>query len=149
MIAMNGCVLEQQPFSHCPGGKTVISVVIEDPAKSVTTAPLVGAIPMPLSPPQQSSCPIHSRPAPVKSLPGRHRLQAVALQGESPVTAHAGMHINQASAHPLENRLGFALSLRKTFQRLNLCLSVMENRPVRVAAQQALQAIPAEGFFLH
>ena len=149
MIAMLGLVLKQEPFSHRPCGKTVITVVIEDPAKSVTTAPLVGAIPMPLSPPQQSSCPIHSRPAPVKSLPGCHRFQAVALQGESPMTAHAGMHINQASAHPLKNRLGFALSLRKTFQRLNFCLPVVENWPVRVAAQQPFQAIPAEGFFLH
>ena len=65
------------------------------------------------------------------------------------MTAHAGMHINQASAHPLENRLGFALSLRKTFQGLNFCFSVVENWPVRVAAQQPLEAIPAEGFVLH
>ena len=118
MIPRHGPVLEQQPFGHRPGGKTVITVVIEDPAKSVTTAPVVRAIPMPLSPPQQSPRPIHSGPAPVEPLPGRHRLQAVALQGESPVTAHAGMHINQALAHPIENRLGLSLPLRNDHRGL-------------------------------
>ena len=89
----------------------------------------------PLPPPQQGPRPINAALAPQKPEPGRHRLEAVAVQRQAPMAANTNMDIHKPSLQDGPFAITGPLDLGHAFQGERLGLAVMKDRTVRVMVE--------------
>ena len=89
-----------KPIGDGPGGTAIIPVVLKDPTQGMGTAASLRSLPLPMAPPEQGMGPIYTALAPLKTTPGGHSLQAIAVERKAPVLANSGMNIHQAPPQP-------------------------------------------------